>query len=98
MSSKLTSGIIFYSIILLVFSQNIFAQNTPIGEKPNVLFIAVDDLNDWTGYLRGHPRAKTPNIDRLASMGVALTHAYCSAPLCNGEYLFLDNQLESKKK
>jgi arylsulfatase A-like enzyme len=81
MSSKLASGIIFYFIILLVFSQNIFAQNT--SEKPNVLFIAVDDLNDWTGYLGGHPQAKTPNIDRLASMGVAFTHAYCSAPLCN---------------
>jgi arylsulfatase A-like enzyme len=83
LGSKLTSGIIFYFIILLVFSQNIFAQNTPVGEKPNILFIAVDDLNDWTGYLGGHPQAKTPNIDRLASMGVAFTHAYCSAPLCN---------------
>ncbi len=83
MRKKLTSEIILYWIILLVFSQNIFAQNTPVSEKPNVLFIAVDDLNDWTGYLEGHPQAKTPNIDRLASEGVAFTRAYCSAPLCN---------------
>lgn len=34
--------------------------------KPNVLFIAVDDLNDWVGALGGHPQARTPNIDRLA--------------------------------
>jgi arylsulfatase A len=34
--------------------------------RPNVLFIAVDDLNDWVGCLGGHPQAKTPNIDRLA--------------------------------
>ena len=50
---------------------------------PNVLFIAVDDLNDWVGHLGGHPQAKTPNIDRLASKGVSFTRAYCSAPLCN---------------
>ena len=83
MIKKFKSEIIFYWIIVLVFSQNIFAQNTPVSEKPNVLFIAVDDLNDWTGYLGGHPQAKTPNIDRLASEGVGFTRAYCSAPLCN---------------
>ena len=53
------------------------------GEKPNVLFIAVDDLNDWVGCLGGHPDVKTPNIDRLAKRGVLFTKAYCSAPLCN---------------
>ncbi len=51
--------------------------------KPNVLFIAIDDLNDWVGCLGGHPDAKTPNIDRLAKRGVLFTHAYCSAPACN---------------
>lgn len=69
-------------VSLIAGSQCAFASNSK-SEKPNVLFIAVDDLNDWTGYLGGHPQAKTPNIDRLASMGVAFTHAYCSAPLCN---------------
>lgn len=83
MRKKLKSGIIFYWIIVLMFSQNIFAQSNSDSNKPNVLFIAVDDLNDWTGYLRGHPQANTPNIDRLASKGVAFTNAYCSAPLCN---------------
>lgn len=51
--------------------------------KPNILFIAVDDLNDWVGHLGGHPQSKTPHIDRLAGMGVSFTKAYCSAPLCN---------------
>lgn len=36
------------------------------GEKPNVLFIAIDDLNDWIGCLDGHPDAKAPHLDRLA--------------------------------
>ena len=38
-------------------------------KRPNVLFIAVDDLNDWTGFLGGQPGAKTPNLDRLAARG-----------------------------
>ena len=36
------------------------------SDKPNVLFIAIDDLNDWVGPLQGHPQVKTPNMDRLA--------------------------------
>lgn len=53
------------------------------AEKQNVLFIAVDDLNDWIGCLGGHPDVKTPNFDRLASRGVLFTNAHCAAPLCN---------------
>ena len=53
------------------------------GKKnPNVLMLIVDDLNDWVGPLGGHPNAKTPNIDRLASMGTVFTNAHASAPLC----------------
>ena len=51
--------------------------------RPNVLFIAVDDLNDWIGPLRGHPQVKTPHLDRLASRGITFTNAHCAAPLCN---------------
>lgn len=50
--------------------------------KPNVLFIAVDDLNHWVGYLGRNPQTKTPNIDRLARMGVAFNNAYCAVPAC----------------
>ena len=53
------------------------------AQTPNVLFIAVDDLNHWVGYLGGNPQTKTPNIDRLASTGVTFTRAYCAAPVCN---------------
>jgi arylsulfatase A-like enzyme len=52
-------------------------------EKPNVLFIAVDDLNDWIGKLGGHPQTRTPNIDRLADRGVLFVNAHCAAPACN---------------
>ena len=53
------------------------------ADKPNILFIAIDDLNDWIGVLGGHPQAKTPNLDRLAKRGVLFTHAYAAAPACN---------------
>ncbi|PHS01298.1 MAG: iduronate-2-sulfatase [Blastopirellula sp.] len=52
-------------------------------QKPNILFISVDDLNDWIGCLGGHPQAKTPNIDRLAASGVLFSNAHCAAPACN---------------
>ena len=52
--------------------------------KPrNVLFIAIDDMNDWIGCLDGHPQAQTPNLDRLASKSTLFTNAHCAAPLCN---------------
>jgi len=52
-------------------------------DRRNVLFIALDDLNDWIGCLGGHPDVKTPNMDRLAARGVLFTNAHCAAPLCN---------------
>jgi arylsulfatase A-like enzyme len=51
--------------------------------RPNVLLIVVDDLNDWVGYLGGHPQAKTPHLDALASRGVRFTNAYTASPVCN---------------
>ncbi len=53
------------------------------AEKPNVLFIAIDDLNDWIGPLQGHPQVKTPHLDKLAQCGTTFLNAHCQAPLCN---------------
>ncbi len=52
-------------------------------EQPNILFIAIDDMNDWTGFLGGHPQAQTPNMDQLAQRGVNFSNAHCSAPGCS---------------
>ena len=54
-----------------------------IKTKPNILFIAIDDQNDWIGCLDGHPQVKTPNIDRLAERGTLFSNAHCQSPLCN---------------
>lgn len=53
------------------------------AERPSFLFIPIDDLNHWVGHLGRNPQTKTPNIDRLAKMGVSFTKAYCTAPACN---------------
>ena len=73
--------------LLLVFSQRAPRAETPTDppepKKWNVLFIAIDDLNDWVGCLEGHPQIRTPNIDRLARRGTLFTNAHCQSPLCN---------------
>lgn len=53
------------------------------GKKLNVLFIPIDDMNDWVTHLGGHPQSITPNLDRLAQRGVTFTSAHCAAPACN---------------
>lgn len=57
-------------------------QKSVAAGKPNILFLCIDDLNDWVGCMGGHPDAKTPNLDRLAANGTLFMNAYCSAPLC----------------
>lgn len=76
-----------YPIILLIlffFSCKTEKRNKTIDtaqKQPNILMIAVDDLNGYLGYL-GDPNAITPNIDKLALNGVGFTNAHCQAPLC----------------
>ncbi len=50
---------------------------------PDILFISIDDLNDWVGPLGGHPQAQTPNMDRLAERGITFTNARSPAVICN---------------
>lgn len=71
----------FFAILVLA----LLGAGSPAqaANQPNVLFIAIDDLNHWVGHLGRNAQTKTPNIDRLAKMGVAFTRAYCTAPACN---------------
>jgi len=54
----------------------------PAAERPNVVLIVCDDLNNYIESLGGHPQAKTPNITRLCASGVSFTQAHCNAPIC----------------
>ncbi|MCF7847786.1 MAG: sulfatase [Kiritimatiellales bacterium] len=69
-----------FSIIGMVLS--VLAATHAAPAKPNVLFIAIDDLNDWVGCYGGHPQVKTPHIDGLAARGLRFSEAHCAAPVC----------------
>lgn len=71
------NGLATLGIACLMLSHSLEAT-----EQPNVLFIGVDDLNDWVGVLGGHPQASTPNIDRLAERGTLFVNAHCQSPVC----------------
>jgi len=75
-----------FVVLLILFYFFVGAPETIAGaerNRPNVLFISMDDLNDWVGCLGGHPQSLTPNLDRLAQRGVLFTNAHCVAPACN---------------
>lgn len=63
---------------------NIKQEQKTTTNKPNVLFISIDDLNNWVGLLKdaGHPDVKTPNIDKLASRGVYFSNAHANTTAC----------------
>ena len=69
--------------LLLLNATVALADDRPAVDRPNVLFIAVDDLNDWIGCLGRHPQALTPNYDRMSGSGVLFTGAYCAGASCN---------------
>ncbi len=71
------------TFIITLLLGSLATDSMTAAERPNVLFIAVDDLNDWIGCLNGHPQALTPNMDRLAARGVLFANAHCTAPACN---------------
>lgn len=73
--------IFILSISLLACNQS--TQNkSEESVKPNILFISIDDLNDWSPSLGNHPMVQTPNVDRLAAQGMIFKNAHCQAPLC----------------
>ena len=68
----------FLNVLLLLTTATSLAADS----RPNVLFLAVDDMNDWIGCLASTPQAITPNFDRLASRGVNFTNAHTAGVFC----------------
>ena len=75
-------GIFLVTAILAGYTANALGSADQSTRHSNVLMIAIDDLNDWVGFLRGHPQAYTPNMDRLAKRGIIFANAHCAAPVC----------------
>lgn len=73
----------FFCALTIATAAAGWASGAAGAERPNVLFIAIDDINHYVGHLGRHPQGKTPHIDALAARGVAFTNAHCAAPACN---------------
>jgi choline-sulfatase len=80
MSNPVLSRPLIFAGLIMTFA---LVARVNAAEKPNILFIAIDDQNDWIGCLGGHPEVKTPHIDMLAERGTVFLNAHCQAPLCN---------------
>lgn len=85
----ISAGVLFFrtasSLIAVGPNQTSDPAANPVvadGEKPNILFIAVDDLRPTLGCY-GDELAVTPNMDRLAAKGVQFNRAYCQVAVCN---------------
>mgnify|MGYP005838535341 CR=1 FL=1 len=70
------------ALSMLAASRTTTSAAPAASARPNVLMIAVDDLNDWIAPLGGHPQVRTPHLDRLAQRGVVFANASCPAPIC----------------
>lgn len=78
------SGLV--SLLLVISScaqKSVTNSKKESPKKYNVVFIAVDDLNDWVGFMDGNSQTKTPNMDRLAKQAMVFDKAYCAASVCN---------------
>ena len=68
---------------LAVGMSGVFSEIAKAAKGSNILFISIDDLNDWGGpFGNAHQNVHTPGLDKLASMGTTFTRAYCAAPAC----------------
>ena len=87
--SSVIVALIFRSMIStlrIISALTIFLASLSLAAgaaRPNVLFLSIDDLNDWVGCLGGHPQVQTPHIDRLAKRGTLFTNAHCQSSVCN---------------
>ncbi len=84
--SQLLLGQRYANVMIKLPTPNSMKLPTPSGQstvdRPNVLFISVDDLNDWQGALGGHRQVQTPHLDRLFQQGLLFTNAHCSQAVC----------------
>ena len=81
---RLFGGISLPGLLLILFPVlSARLQAIEQNSQPDVLFIVVDDLNDWISLLDEESPVRTPNLKRLAARGTLFTQAYCVSAACN---------------
>jgi len=68
--------------LLALFTLTCFVSSAAAAERPNIVWIVVDDMSSHFGY-QGEPLVDTPHVDRLAEEGVNFANAYATAPVCS---------------
>ena len=81
MKSRFTALLIFGAV--MSHAVQVAAGQTEPAERPNILFIMIDDLGWMDLKCQGNPHLHTPNIDRFATQGIRFTDAYAAAPVCS---------------
>ena len=71
-----------HKVLTVIFLVTLPVLALAESSRPNLLFIAIDDMNDWAGFLDTHPQVQTPHMDSLADRGVSFTNAHVPAPIC----------------
>ncbi len=79
MRSRMRNAIGWFASLVMALTVSI----SPAQERPDVLFVAIDDMNDWISLLDPESPIQTPNLERLAKRGTLFTRAYCASPACN---------------
>ncbi|MCD6354633.1 MAG: sulfatase [Prolixibacteraceae bacterium] len=80
---RINNIVLLILVVFATFVTGFCRAESSDKEKPNIFFIAIDAMNDCTGFLGGHPQTLTPNLDKLAEKGINFTNAHCSAPGCS---------------
>ena len=79
MNSRITA----LAAAIITAAISFLPAKAPSAERPNILFIAVDDMNDWVEPLGGNTQTITPNLTKLAQLGMTFTNAHCASPACH---------------
>ncbi len=72
----------YLSVPLSIVASPLVASGAEAAERPNILFITIDDMNDWIGVMGTNPDVQTPHLDQFASTATLFTEAHCQFPLC----------------
>src|SRR5688572_14380010 len=81
-SPTVSRRVLLVLIALLASVSSLLAQATPSNQQTNVVVILADDLGWGDLGVYGHPKFKTPNLDRMAREGARLTNFYSPTPYC----------------